>query len=160
VLTLFDHPGFIHQYHSVLCVLVLTSFIADEKVFPAIKAGAMGYLLKDTGSRELIDAIRKVHHVEPSMHPEIAKKVLAEIRQPARDKRLTPKPLTEREMEVLMLVAKGKSNKEIATELQISLHTACTHVNRILNKLHLANRVQATLYALREGVSSLELTED
>ena len=141
--------------HPHIHILVLTSFIADDKVFPAIKAGARGYLLKDSGSKELIDAIRKVHRGEPSLGPEIAQKVLNEIRQPTPGERLTPDPLTERELEVLKLVAEGKSNKEIAAELNISMHTARTHVNRILSKLHLANRVQATLYALREGVSSL-----
>ena len=141
--------------HPHVRVLVLTSFIADDKVFPAIKAGARGYLLKDTGSKELIDAIRKVHRGEPSLDPEIAKKVLSEIRQPAAGEQPTTDPLTERELQVLKLVAQGKSNKEIAAELNISLHTVRTHVNHILHKLHLANRVQATLYALREGVSSL-----
>ena len=141
--------------HPHIHVLVLTSFINDEKVFPAIKAGARGYLLKDTGSKELIDAIRKVHRGEPSLAPEIAKKVLSEIRQPAPGEQPTPDPLTERELQVLKLVAQGKSNKQIASELNISIHTVRTHVNRILSKLHLANRVQATLYALRQGVSSL-----
>lgn len=136
-------------------VLVLTSFIADDKVFPAIKAGARGYLLKDTSSFELINAIRKVHQGEPTLDPKIAQKVLSEIRQPAPGDQPTTDPLTERELQVLKLVSQGKSNKEIAIELNISLHTVRTHVNRILNKLHLANRVQATLYALREGVSSL-----
>jgi NarL family two-component system response regulator LiaR len=141
--------------HPHIRVLVLTSFIANEKVFPAIKAGAMGYLLKDTGSQELIDAIRKVNRGEPSLGPEIARKVLSEIRKPAPGEQPTPDPLTDRELQVLKLVAQGKSNKEIASELNISLHTVRTHVNRIFKKLHLANRVQATLYALREGVSSL-----
>jgi NarL family two-component system response regulator LiaR len=141
--------------HPHIRVLVLTSFIADEKVFPAIKAGAIGYLLKDTGSKELIDAIRNVNRGEPSLGPEIAQKVLSEIRKPAPGEQPTPDPLTERELQVLKLLAKGKSNKVIASELNISLHTVRTHVSRILNKLHLANRVQATLYALREGVSSL-----
>ncbi|MEA3441526.1 MAG: response regulator transcription factor [Chloroflexota bacterium] len=148
----------ITEKHPHIRVLVLTSFIADEKVFPAIKAGAMGYLLKDTGSKELIDAIRMVHRGEPSLGPEIAKKVLNEIHQPAAYVRLTPDPLTERELQVLKVVAQGKSNKEIAAALHISVHTVRTHVNRILSKLHLANRVQATLYALREGISSNEET--
>jgi NarL family two-component system response regulator LiaR len=141
--------------HLNIHILVLTSFIADEKVFPAIKAGARGYLLKDSGSKELIDAIRKVHRGEPSLAPEIAQKVLSEISQATPSERLTPDPLTARELEVLKLVAQGKSNRQIAGELNISMHTARTHVNRILNKLHLANRVQATLYALRAGVTSL-----
>jgi NarL family two-component system response regulator LiaR len=149
----------ITENHPDIRVLVLTSFITDDKVFPAIKAGAMGYLLKDTGSSELIDAIRKVHRGEISLHPEIAQKVLSEVRQPSAEVQLAPDPLTEREVEVLKLVAEGKSNKEIAEELKISPHTARTHVNRILNKLHLANRVKATLYALSQGVSSLKETE-
>jgi len=146
--------------HPDLRILVLTSFIADGKVFPAIKAGASGYLLKETGSKELIDAIRQVHCGEPSMHPQIAKKVLAELRQPIAGEQFTPDPLTEREVEVLRLVAKGESNKEIGVKLQISMHTARTHVNHILNKLHVANRVQATLYALREGLTSLEEADE
>jgi NarL family two-component system response regulator LiaR len=136
-------------------VLVLTSFITDEKVYPAIKAGARGYILKDTGSKELIEAIRNVHQGKPTLDPEIAQKLLAEVRQPAPGVQPATDPLTDRELQVLKLVSQGKSNKEIAAELNISLHTVRTHVNRILNKLHLANRVQATLYALREGVSSL-----
>ena len=150
----------ITENHPDIRVLVLTSFITDDKVFPAIKAGAMGYLLKDTGSSELIDAIRKVHRGELSLHPEIAQKVLSEVRQPSPEVQLTSDPLTEREVEVLKLVAEGKSNKEIAEELNISPHTARTHVNRILNKLHLANRVKATLYALSQGVSFLKETEN
>jgi NarL family two-component system response regulator LiaR len=150
----------ITENHPDIRVLVLTSFIIDDKVFPAIKAGAMGYLLKDTGSSELIEAIRKVHRGELSLHPEIAQKVLSEVRQPPPEKQLTSDPLTEREVEVLKLVAEGKSNKEIAEELNISPHTARTHVNRILNKLHLANRVKATLYALSQGVSFLKETEN
>jgi NarL family two-component system response regulator LiaR len=150
----------ITKKHPDIRILVLTSFITDDKVFPAIKAGAMGYLLKDTGSSELIDGIRKVYAGEPSMHPEIAHKVLSEVHQPSPEMQPTPDPLTEREVEVLKLVAEGKSNKEVAEELKISPHTARTHVNRILNKLHLANRVKATLYALSQGFSSLEETEN
>jgi NarL family two-component system response regulator LiaR len=149
----------ITEKHPDIRVLVLTSFITDDKVFPAIKAGAMGYLLKDTGSSELIDAIRKVHGGESSLHPEIAHKVLLEVRQPSPEVQLTSDPLTEREVEVLKLVAEGKSNKEIAEELKISPNTVRTHINRIFKKLHLANRVEATLYALSQGVSSLKETE-
>lgn len=146
----------IFKNHPEIRVLVLTSFITDDKVFPAIKAGAQGYLLKDTGSMELIDAIRKVYRGETSLSPEIAQKVLSEIQQPTLGERQTPDPLTDRELQVLKQIAKGKSNQQIADELNISLHTVRTHVNRILSKLHLANRVQATLYALREGISSNE----
>lgn len=141
--------------HPHIRVLVLTSFITADKVFPAIKAGASGYLLKDTTSAELIEAIRQVHRGEPFLHPDIARMILDEIGGPSEKGKLTPEPLTARELEVLALVAQGKSNKEIAEELSISPETARTHVNRILSKLHVANRVQATLYALRQGIADL-----
>ncbi|MGD8584408.1 MAG: response regulator transcription factor, partial [Chloroflexota bacterium] len=104
---------------------------------------------------ELIVAIRQVYHGEPSLHPSIARKVLRELRQPAQ-KPLTPDPLTEREVEVLSLLARGMSNQQIADQLSIAEVTVRTHVSNILSKLHLANRVQAALYALREGLAELE----
>ena len=137
------------------CVLALTSFAADDKVFPAIKAGAMGYLLKDSDPKDLVKAIRQVHQGEPTLQPSIARKVLHELGRPSSQPQ-TPDPLTEREVEVLRFVAKGLSNQEIADELAIAEVTVRTHVSNILSKLHLANRVQATLYALREGLTSLE----
>ncbi|MFN2232594.1 MAG: response regulator [Anaerolineales bacterium] len=140
-------------------VLALTSFAADEKVFPAIKAGAMGYLLKDSEPNDLVKAIRQVHQGEPTLHPSIARKVLHELGRPSSQPQ-TPDPLTEREVEVLRLVAKGLSNQEIADKLTIAEVTVRTHVSNILSKLHLANRVQATLYALREGLTSLENSLD
>jgi NarL family two-component system response regulator LiaR len=136
-------------------VLVLTSFAADDKVFPAIKAGALGYLLKDSGPEELVQAIQQVYRGEPSLDPPIARKVLMELSRPPK-KPLTTDPLTEREMEVLRLVAQGKSNRDMAEELVITEATARTHVSNILSKLHLASRTQAALYALREGLASLE----
>ncbi|HCB49927.1 MAG TPA: DNA-binding response regulator [Chloroflexi bacterium] len=136
-------------------ILALTSFAADDKVFPAIKAGALGYLLKHADPEELVDAIRKVYRGEPSLHPSIARKVLQEMRRPT-IKTPTPDPLTEREIEVLHLVAKGLSNQEIAGQLSIAEVTVRTHVSNILSKLHLANRVQAALYALREGFAELD----
>jgi NarL family two-component system response regulator LiaR len=136
-------------------ILVLTSFAADDKVFPAIKAGALGYLLKDTGPEELVRAIRRVHRGESSLSPAIARKVLQEISRPA-SQPLTAEPLTEREVEVLQVLATGKSNQEIAAELMISEATVRTHVSNILGKLHLASRTQAALYALREGIASLD----
>ena len=142
--------------HPRMKILVLTSFITQDKVFPAIKAGASGYLLKDTGSDELLQAIRLVHRGQPSLDPKIASLMLAEISHPAQDANLTPDPLTERELEVLRLVARGLSNKEIANQLAISPETARTHVNRILAKLHLASRVQAALYALRSGIADID----
>ena len=135
-------------------ILVLTSFAADEKVFPAIKAGALGYLLKDSGPEELVEAIRKVHRGEPSLEPTIARKVLMELSHPAKQQPLTADPLTEREFDVLRLIAKGCSNKEIALKLSVSDLTVRTHVSNILSKLHLDDRTQAAIYALRRGPSA------
>jgi NarL family two-component system response regulator LiaR len=136
-------------------ILALTSFVADDKVFPAIKAGALGYLLKDSEPEDLIVAIKNIHRGEPFLHPSIARKVLEELSHPAGSPP-TPEPLTERELEVLQLVAQGLSNQEIAGKLFIGDATVRTHIGNILSKLHLANRVQATLYALRKGLSSLD----
>jgi NarL family two-component system response regulator LiaR len=133
-------------------ILVLTSFVSDDKVFPAIKAGALGYLLKDSEPADLIHAIKQVNRGEPSLHPSIAIKVLQELRRPAQ-KTPPPNALTAREVEVLRLVAKGLSNREIAAQLTTTEATIKTHVSSVLSKLHLANRVQATLYAISEGVT-------
>lgn len=137
-------------------ILILTSFAADEKVFPAIKAGALGYLLKDSGPEELVEAIRKVHRGEPSLEPSIARKVLLELSHPPKQQPLSTDPLTEREFDVLRLIAQGCSNKEIALKLSVSDLTVRTHVSNILAKLHLASRTQAALYALQKGITSLE----
>lgn len=136
-------------------ILVLTSFAGDDKVFPAIKAGALGYLLKDSEPEELIAAIRQTHKGEVSLHKTIAGKMLHEIREPEGGP-LSPDPLTRREVEVIQLVARGMTNQEIAEQLTITEATVRAHVSNILSKLHLANRVQATLYALKEGLASLE----
>lgn len=136
-------------------ILVLTSFAADDKVFPAIKAGAMGYLLKDSSPEELIQAIRQVHCGESSLHPSIAFKVLRELAHPPGHLPAS-EALTDREMEVLLLVAQGLSNQEIATLLHVTEATIRKHVSNILSKLHLASRTQAALYALREGLASLD----
>ena len=132
-------------------ILVLTSYLEDDQVFPALKAGALGYLLKDTGPHELLNAIRQVHKGEVSLHPIIARKVVTELNRPA-TLPLTPDPLTPRELDVLTLVAQGLSNRAIGEKLDISERTVRTHVSNILNKLHLANRLQATLYAIHEGL--------
>jgi two-component system, NarL family, response regulator LiaR len=136
-------------------ILVLTSFSTDDKVFPAIKAGALGYLLKDSGPDELVRAVRQVSKGEASLHPAIARKVLQELAHPA-GHQPTQDPLTERELEVLKLVAQGMDNQEIADRLVITEATARTHVSNILSKLHLASRTQAALYALREGLATLD----
>jgi NarL family two-component system response regulator LiaR len=135
-------------------ILVLTSFATDDKLFPAIKAGALGYLLKDSGPEELIEAIHQVHRGEPSLHPQVARKLLQEISHPFQ-RPPTPDPLTPREVDVLRLVAQGQTNQEIAFALTISEATVRTHVSNILSKLHLASRTQAALYALKEGLASL-----
>ena len=135
-------------------VLVLTSFAADDKVFPAIKAGALGYLLKDSGPMELVRAIHQVHRGEPSLEPSIARKVLDELTHPQKAQP-TVDPLTERGVDVLRLIAQGQSNKEIAGKLVVAEMTVRKHVSNILSKLHLASRTQAALYALKEGIVSL-----
>ncbi len=133
-------------------ILVLTSFAADNKVFPAIKAGALGYLLKDSTPDDLVRAIRQVHRGEPSLHPVIARKLLQEIARPA-EREPAPEALTAREMEVLRLIAEGLSNQDIADRIMVSESTVRAHVSRILGKLHLASRTQAALYAVREGLA-------
>jgi NarL family two-component system response regulator LiaR len=136
-------------------ILVLTSFATDDKVFPAIKAGARGYLLKDSSPEELVQAIRQVHRGEASLHPSIARKVLQELAG-ASDRPPTPEPLTPREVEVLRLVARGLGNQPIAAALALSEATVRSHVSAILGKLQLASRTQAALYALREGLATLD----
>jgi len=138
-------------------ILVITTYSGDDMVFPAIKAGADGYLLKDTGAGQLVEAIHQVHRGEPWLHPDIARKLMQEVSVP--DPAIpTPDPLTPREEEVLGLLAKGLENHEIADQLVIAEVTVRSHISRILDKLHLANRVQATLYAMREGLVDMDDT--
>jgi NarL family two-component system response regulator LiaR len=136
-------------------ILVLTNFAGEDMVFPAIKAGAVGYQLKDSTPEALVSAIRQVARGESALHPLIARKVLDELHT-GKDRRLSEDPLTQRELEVLRLVAQGRENTEIAQELVISEATVRTHVSNILAKLHLASRTQAALYALKEGLASLD----
>ncbi len=145
----------IKQENPEARILVLTSFAEDEKVFPAMKAGALGYLLKDSSPEELLEAIRNVYQGQSSLHPTIARKLINELNRPS-DLPPTETPLTEREVEVLKLVAQGLSNQEIADGLVLSEWTVRTHVRNILDKLHLANRTQAALYALKEGLAHLD----
>ena len=134
-------------------ILVLTSFSEDDKVFPAVKAGAHGYLMKDIRPAELAEAIRSVHSGEPSLHPEIAKKLMHQLAEGEEGE--TREELTLRETEVLRLIAGGHSNKEIASALYISEKTVKTHVSNILQKLHLADRTQAALYAVRQKIAQV-----
>jgi two-component system, NarL family, response regulator LiaR len=136
-------------------ILVLTSFGEDEQILAAIKVGAMGYLLKDSLPEQLLQAIRDIYQGQPSLQPAVALKLIREIRRPA-DLPPTEAPLTERESEILSLVAHGLSNHEIAQRLTISERTVGNHIGGILDKLHLANRTQAALYALRQGLASLD----
>ncbi|HUP28213.1 MAG TPA: response regulator transcription factor [Chloroflexia bacterium] len=131
-------------------VIVLTSFSEDEKVFASIKAGAQGYLMKDVLPQDLVRAIRTVHRGEAQLDPEIARKLMQEFTNP---QPTAPKhDLTERELEVLRLIAQGKSNKEISDDLVLSEKTVKTHVSNILQKLHLSDRTQAAVYALRQKI--------
>jgi NarL family two-component system response regulator LiaR len=145
----------IKQENADARILVVTSFAENDKVFPAIKAGALGYLLKDAPPEMLVQGIRDVHQGRSSLHPTIARKLIQELEQPP-DLPPTTEPLTQREMAVLRLVARGLTNQDIAEELVISEGTVRFHVSNVLRKLHLANRTQAALYALREGLSTLE----
>ena len=132
-------------------VIVLTSFSDNDQVFPAIKAGALSYLLKNVSPGDLVRAIQAAFRGEAQLDPEIAKKLMEEVS--AESKRPTAEELTERELGVLQLIARGHSNRAIGEELVISEKTVKTHVSNILSKLHLADRTQAAIYALREGLA-------
>jgi DNA-binding NarL/FixJ family response regulator len=131
-------------------VVALTSFIEEEKVHAALQAGAAGYLLKDAEADEVATAIRAAHRGEVHLDPAVAKRLMQSLRSPKPQDAV--EPLTDREREVLILVAQGKANKEIGRQLGISERTARTHVSNILGKLGLASRTQAALYAVREGL--------
>ena len=134
-------------------VIVLTSFSEDEQVFNSIKAGAQGYLMKDVLPQDLARAIRTVYRGEAQLDPEIARKLMHEFTHPQPTK---PKhDLTERELEVLRLISQGKSNKEISEDLVLSEKTVKTHVSNILQKLHLSDRTQAAVFALRQRIVDL-----
>lgn len=143
----------IAQTNPQVQVLILTSFPDDDNVYTAIKAGAMGFLLKDSSAEYLLDAIRTVSRGESVLHPTIARKLMQEIRQPPRLPPTT-EPLTPREVEVLGCLTQGMTNQQIARQLSISVRTVSAHVRNILDKLHLANRTQAALYALDQGIVS------
>lgn len=142
-------------------VIALTSFTEDDKVFPAVQAGASSYLLKDVSPDELVGAIRAVHRGQASLHPDIARKLMDAIRiKPQSDaKREVATPamaLTERERDVVRLVAQGRSNQEIAQILVISDKTVKTHVSNILSKLNLEDRTQLAIYAIKNGLAETD----
>lgn len=132
-------------------ILVLTSFAEEDQVLSAIRAGALGYLLKDSSPKELIEAVRGLHRGEASLHPAVAQKLVLGFRQ-APPTESPPETLTEREKQVLAGMSRGLSNQAIADELRVGEGTVRFHVSNILAKLHLENRTQAVLYALREGL--------
>jgi NarL family two-component system response regulator LiaR len=134
-------------------VIALTSFTEDDKVFPAIQAGASSYLLKDVSPDELVEAIRAAHRGEARLHPEIVRKLMEQVAQqsgPARQS--LPHDLTGRELEVVRLVAQGRSNHEIAQSLVISEKTVKTHISNILGKLQLDDRTQLAIFAIKHGL--------
>ncbi len=145
----------IKNINPYIRILVFSSFSDDENVLSAIRAGAHGYLLKDSSPAEVIQAVRDVFQGKSSLHPVIARKVIQELHQPA-DPQPTEESLSQREVEVLKFVARGMPNREIARTLAIKEGTVRIHVGNILNKLQLANRTQAALYALRKGLVQLE----
>ena len=133
-------------------VVVLTSYHEDEHIFPALKAGALSYILKDVSAEELASAVRKAAAGEAVLHPRVAARVIKEL-QGRREDPLNPfTELSERELEVLKLIADGMSNAEMAAKLFLSEKTIKGHVSNILNKLHLVDRTQAAVYAWREGI--------
>lgn len=141
--------------HPQSKILVLSSAVTDEQVYPAIKEGALGFLEKESEPEQLVESIREIFHSRPLLQPQLAKKMLGEFENREESQNGHQK-LTGREMEVLKLLSRGYDNPEIAKRLFIAEVTVRTHISRIMEKLHLANRVQATLYALREGISELE----
>jgi NarL family two-component system response regulator LiaR len=132
-------------------VVVLTSFAQDELILSAIKAGALSYLLKDADGATVLNAIHAASRGEAILHPRIAQRLMAEVTAPTQRRDPTA-GLTEREMEVLHLIAQGRSNAEIGAELYITERTVKAHVSNLLGKLHLSDRTQAAVYAWREGL--------
>ncbi|MHB0875944.1 MAG: response regulator [Anaerolineae bacterium] len=141
---------------SPASIIALTSFAEDDKVFPAIQAGATSYLLKDVTPEGLVEAVRAVHRGEARLHPDVVRKLVEQVAQSGREREPVPTDLTERELEVVRLVAEGLSNREIAGQLFISEKTAKTHISNILSKLYLEDRTQLAIYAIRKGLAGPE----
>jgi NarL family two-component system response regulator LiaR len=133
-------------------VIVLTSYHQDEHIFPALKAGAISYLLKDVKADELVEAVRRAASGEATLHPRVAARILKDYRGVEPDAINPYNELTEREMDVLKLIANGFTNQKIADELVITIGTVKGHVSNILGKLHLADRTEAAVFAWREGI--------
>ncbi len=141
-------------------ILVLTNHSEDEKVFPVIKAGVQGYLLKECSSQDMLQAIRQIHHGKSFLHPTIANKLIREFSESngqGRTSRPAQDALSEREQEVLGMIAHGLSNHQIAQRLSLSDRTIHVHVRKIFEKLHVVNRTQAALHAVREGLISMPM---
>jgi NarL family two-component system response regulator LiaR len=133
-------------------IIILTSFHEDEHIFPALQAGAISYLLKDVKAGELVEAIRRAAKGEATLHPRVAARLIKQFSQGEPDRNNLFAELTDREVEVLTLIAKGFTNQKIADDLVISIGTVKGHVSNILSKLHLADRTQAAVYAWQEGI--------
>lgn len=133
-------------------IVILTSFHQDEYIFPALQAGAISYLLKDVRATDLLEAIRRAARGEATLHPRIASRVIKTFRNLVPEETTPFTLLTDRELEVLKLIAKGYSNEKIAEQLVISMGTVKGHVSNILSKLHLVDRTQAAAYAWQEGI--------
>jgi NarL family two-component system response regulator LiaR len=134
-------------------VIVLTSYIDDEKIYPVIEAGAFSYLLKTSRAAEIAEAIRAAVRGQPILESQVASKIMNRFRQGGQSRRMPHEDLTEREMEVLRLIAKGKSNQEVADELFIGIKTVKFHVTNILAKLGVEDRTQAAIYAHKHGLA-------
>ncbi|NJD58221.1 MAG: DNA-binding response regulator [Anaerolineales bacterium] len=143
------------EIHPEQRIIVLTSYMGDDKLFPAIKAGALGYLVKDAQPEELIESIHNVYAGEPSLDPTVTWRILRGMSGAEPNKR-SADDLSEREIEVLRLLSQGKTDQEIANQLVLTDVTIRTHISRILSKLGLKNRVQAALYGIRTGLVSLD----
>ena len=137
-------------------IIILTSFHEDEHIFPALQAGAISYLLKDVKARELVEAIQRAFKGEATLHPRVAARLIKQFSLGEPDRRSLFTELTEREVEVLTLIARGFTNQKIAEDLVISIGTVKGHVSNILSKLHLADRTQAAVYAWQEGIVKRE----
>jgi len=133
-------------------IVVLTSYHEDEHIFPALQAGALSYVLKDVKMEELAEAVRKAALGEPTLHPQVAARVIQELRGARKDALNPFVDLTNREIEILRLIANGLNNSAIARQLIISEYTVKGHVSNILSKLHLADRTQAAVYAWQRGI--------